>query len=237
MEQGLPSAKAVSQHFMNGWLKSEDDSSQNLQSDFIKSEIQVKVEPDQDDSSVLDVNELGMVSRSQGNVKEEFLDLGLQILPTGLMPPVEMEEELEITANTHTSPDKPLNRRTDTSSKRKKCTDKKRTSRKRKSTEPTEQVKPTRMNSDVSSERMKYLIMQGNATQQPEKAGKGRTSNKQHKEERFSCETCGKEFQRSDLLTDHVKIHRRQKPYGCDQCEMKFAKPSYLKIHLRRHGR
>uniref|UniRef100_A0A673HEJ3 C2H2-type domain-containing protein n=1 Tax=Sinocyclocheilus rhinocerous TaxID=307959 RepID=A0A673HEJ3_9TELE len=85
-------------------------------------------------------------------------------------------------------------------------------------------------------DRMKSLIMQGNATQHPEKAGKGRTSNKQHKEERFSCETCGKEFQRSDLLTDHVKIHRRQKPYGCDQCEMKFAKPSYLKIHLRRHA-
>ncbi len=236
MEQGLPSAKAVSLHFMNGWLKSEDNSSLTLQSDFIKSEIQVKVEPDQDDSSVLDVNELGMFCRSQGNVKEEFLDLGLQILPTGLMPPVEMEEELEITANTHTSPDKPLNRRTDTSSKRKKCTDKKRTPRKRKSTEPSEHVTPTRMNSDVSSERMESLIMQGNATQHPEKAGKDRTFNKQHKEERFSCETCGKEFQRSDLLTDHVKIHRRQKPYGCDQCEMKFAKPSYLKIHLRRHA-
>ncbi|XP_026079604.1 uncharacterized protein LOC113056899 [Carassius auratus] len=167
MDQNLPSAKAVSQHFMNGWLKSEDDISPTLQPDFIKTEIQVKVEPDQDDSSVLDVNELRTFSRSQRNVKEEILDLGLQILPTGLMPPVEMEEELEIAANAHTSPDKPLNRRTHPSSKRKKCTDKKRTSRKRK---PTEQIIPTKTNSDLSSERMKSFIMPGNVTQHPEKA-------------------------------------------------------------------
>ncbi|XP_043110501.1 uncharacterized protein wu:fj13e08 isoform X2 [Puntigrus tetrazona] len=163
MEQGLPSA-SVSQHFFNGWLKREDDSSLTLQSDFIKSEIQVKVEPDQDDSSLLDVNELGTFSHPQGNVKEEFLDLGLQILPAGLMPPVEMEEELEIT---RTSPDKSLNRRTDTSSKGKRCTVKKRTSRKRK---PTEEIIPPKMNSDVSSERMSLLIMQGNAKRHPEKA-------------------------------------------------------------------
>uniref|UniRef100_A0A8C2FTP5 C2H2-type domain-containing protein n=1 Tax=Cyprinus carpio TaxID=7962 RepID=A0A8C2FTP5_CYPCA len=178
MEQGLPSAKAISQHFMNGCLKSEDDSSLSLQSDSIKSEIQVKVEPDQDDSSLLDMNELGASPHSQGNIKEE----------------------------------------------------------KRKSTERTEQIIPTEMNSDVSNEGKKCLIMQGSATRHPEQVGIGRTSNKQHKEERFSCETCGKEFQRSDLLTDHMKIHRRQKPHACDQCEMKFAKPSYLKIHLRRHA-
>ncbi|XP_042625041.1 zinc finger protein 37 homolog [Cyprinus carpio] len=236
MEQGLPSAKAISQHFMNGCLKSEDDSSLSLQSDSIKSEIQVKVEPDQDDSSLLDMNELGASPHSQGNIKEEFLDLGLQILPTGLMPPVEMEGELEITKNTHSSPDEPLSRRSDSLSKRRKCTDKQGTTRKRKSTERTEQIIPTEMNSDVSNEGKKCLIMQGSATRHPEQVGIGRTSNKQHKEERFSCETCGKEFQRSDLLTDHMKIHRRQKPYACDQCEMKFAKPSYLKIHLRRHA-
>ncbi|XP_052469858.1 zinc finger protein 37 homolog [Carassius gibelio] len=227
MEQGSPSAKLISQHFMNGRLKNEDDRSLILQSDFIKSEIQVKVEPDLDDTSLLDVNELGTFPHSQGNIKEEFLDLGLQILPIGLMPPVEMEEEFEITKNTHSSPDEPLNRRSDSLSKRKKSTDKQTTTRKRKLTERTEQIILTEMNSDVSNEGKKCLVMQG---------GKGRTSDKQHKEERFSCETCGKEFQRSDLLTDHVKIHRRQKPYACGQCEMKFAKPSYLQIHLRRHA-
>ncbi|XP_050982426.1 uncharacterized protein wu:fj13e08 isoform X1 [Labeo rohita] len=169
MDQGLSSAKAVSHHFMNGCLKSEDDSSLTFQSDFIKSEIQVKVEPDQDDSSLLDVNEPGTFPRSQGNVKEEFLDLGLQILPAGLMPPVEMDEEFEITTNTHSSPHKPVNRRTDSLSKRKKCADKQRTSRKRKPTAPAEQITPSKMNFSVSSEGMKSL-MQGNATRHPEKA-------------------------------------------------------------------
>ncbi|KAL1262856.1 hypothetical protein QQF64_005595 [Cirrhinus molitorella] len=166
MEQGLPSMKAVSHHFMNGCLKSEDDSSQ----DFIKSEIQIKVEPDQNDSSLLGVNELATFPRPQGNIKEEFLDLGLQILPSGLMPPVEMDEEFEIATNTHTSSHKPVNRRTAASSKRKKCTDKQRTSRKRKSTEPTGQITPTKMNSDVSSKDVKSLIMHGKTTRHPEKA-------------------------------------------------------------------
>ncbi|CAM4726448.1 unnamed protein product [Leuciscus chuanchicus] len=107
MEQSLPSADAISQHFMSGCLKSEN----GLQTDFNQSEIEVKVEPDQYDSSSLDVNELETFPRSPGHVKEEILDHGLQVLPDGLMPPVEMDEELEIATNSHTSPDKP-NRRT-----------------------------------------------------------------------------------------------------------------------------
>lgn len=235
MEQGLPSEKAVSQ---DGCLKSENE----FQTDFIQSEIQVKVEPDQDDSSFLDVNELETFPRFNGRIKEEILDLGLQILPDGLMPPVEMEEDLEIATNSHTSPDEP-DRRTGSSSKRKRINKRKATNASSqtircptKQSKTTQQIISTKMNYDGSGEGIKCLIMQGNATQHPEKSGKGRTSNKQQKEERFSCETCGKIFQRSDLLTDHVKIHRRQKPYACDQCEMKFAKPSYLKIHLRRHA-
>jgi len=168
----LPSAEAISQHLVTGCLKSEN----GLQTDFIQSEIEVKVEPDQYDSSLLDVNELERFPLSPGHVKEEILDHGLQLLPDGLMPPVEMDEDLEIATNSHTSPDKP-NRRTGSSSKRKKHTDKQ---GKRKATNasshtmrcPTEQSK--KMNSNVSSEGIKCLIMQGNATHHPEKSGKTR---------------------------------------------------------------
>lgn len=55
-------------------------------------------------------------------------------------------------------------------------------------------------------------------------------------EEIFCCETCGKEFKRYDLLSDHRRGHGRKRPYACDQCGMMFAKPAYLKIHLRRHA-
>lgn len=54
--------------------------------------------------------------------------------------------------------------------------------------------------------------------------------------ETFTCETCGKLFDRSDRLTDHRKVHRKKLLYSCDRCEMRFSKPAYLKIHLRRHA-
>ncbi|XP_067278005.1 piggyBac transposable element-derived protein 4 [Pseudorasbora parva] len=155
MEQGLPSAKAVSQHLMSGCLKSENEQ----QTDFIQSEIQVKVEPDQDDSLSNDGNDLETFPCSPGHVKEEIFDLGVQILPDGLMPPVEMEEELEIATNSHTSPDQP-NRKTGSSSKRKKHTDKQRVTGKRKATNasshtircPTKQILSiVHRNSEVSA--------------------------------------------------------------------------------------
>ncbi|XP_002664231.1 uncharacterized protein wu:fj13e08 [Danio rerio] len=233
MEQGLPSPKAASlQLMMTGCLKSENNSTFTSQTNSMEPEIEVKLEPDQDSSS-LDFNEPEMFPHSPGVIKEENVDFGMQILPTGLIPPVEMEEDSEIKTN-----------KADLS---KKCTGKQKTTRKRKgsdapshsmrcSTEQcktTNQIIPTKMNSDVSGEEITYVIIQENTTQNPKKPGSGKTS---CKEERFMCETCGKGFQRSDLLTDHRKIHRRQKPYACEHCGMKFAKPSYLKIHLRRHA-
>lgn len=212
------------QEDLNGYLKTENDSILTLKAELIQSDIhppQVKVKSDQDD-----------FSWSQGDYKEELLDLGLQIkkeafddLPTGLIPPIEMDEEFEIVRNTHASLDKTLNK----SSSSKKCKTRKSSTKKSDasskdvgwSAEQTE-------NPDLSKDKTCFIT--------PDKIGKDKKSNKLHKENIFSCETCGKEFHQSALLTDHVKIHRRQKPYTCDQCEMKFAKPSYLKIHLRRHA-
>lgn len=72
------------------------------------------------------------------------------------------------------------------------------------------------------------------------KSRDGRTLLKRHPHadgvEAFWCETCGKQFKRYDLLSDHRRGHNRKRPYACDQCGMMFAKPAYLKNHLRRHA-
>lgn len=88
----------TSEDFTNGYLKTENDDIFKLKAEFIHSDIHpphVKVKSDQD------------VLWSRGDYKEEFLDLGLQIkkeafgnIPTGLIPPIEMDEEFEMTRNT-----------------------------------------------------------------------------------------------------------------------------------------
>lgn len=197
------------QDFTNRYLKTENDDIFKLKVELIQSDIhpsQVKVKSEQD-----------VFSWPLGDCKEEFLDLGLQMkkesfdnIPSGLIPPIEMDEEFEMT-DTHASSDKTPNKSSRGSKKYK-------------------TRKSSTKKSDASSK--------GSAEQtgNPDSKRQTNKSNKLHKENLFSCETCGKEFHHSALLTDHVKIHRRQKPYTCDQCEMKFAKPSYLKIHLRRHA-
>lgn len=228
MDEGLLPVKTLKQiktedemmnqeDFMHGYLQTENDSI-TLKTELIQSDIhpaQVKVKSDED-----------VFSWSQWDCKEELLDLGVQVkkeafdeLPTGLIPPVEMDEEFEIARNA--SLDKTLNK----SSRSKKCT---RSTKKSDPSSKDVRRSAEQTGNDLSKGKTRFSTS--------EKTGKDKKCNNLHKENIFSCETCGKEFHQAALLSDHVKIHRRQKPYTCDHCEMKFAKPSYLKIHLRRHA-
>ncbi|XP_051503692.1 zinc finger protein 329 [Myxocyprinus asiaticus] len=296
MEQSLPSVLTLTQtnpeDKMSSMLSFSNQESLSLhcmsenntvtntlekQSDITAAQVEVKVEYDQDASSLVDLNIIETSPHSYGDATDEFLDLGQQVkkeVPddlTGLIPPVEMEDEFEsnthafadepmedeFESNTHAFADESLNRRKNVD-KRKNRSSKQSMAGKRKANErnsdasskgmecsaeqceTTEKIISTKMKSDVPSKIIKCSGRQRKALEhrcEPgDKAGKSRGFNKLQKEELFRCETCGKEFQRSDLLTDHVKIHRRPKPYTCDHCQMKFAKPSYLKLHLRRHA-
>ncbi|XP_051508182.1 uncharacterized protein LOC127414289 isoform X1 [Myxocyprinus asiaticus] len=152
MSSTLPSnnQEPVSLHCVSGFLKGENDTLTNtviIQSEFSQSYIpqtQVKMEYDQDASSLVDVNIIEMSPHSHGGATEEFLDLGLQVMKevpddvtTGLIPPVEMDDEFE--RNTLAFSDKPLNRR-------KKVAERSAASRKRKTTE---------INCDASIQGMK----------------------------------------------------------------------------------
>ncbi|XP_036430071.1 zinc finger protein 239 [Colossoma macropomum] len=134
-------------------------------------------------------------------------------LPAGLIPPVEIDDEecdIAWTEKSSKCLDKPFKKK----------------------------VKP-----GASETRKRYKAKPRKAQKHKSrycgKASDGRTTLKMQTKkhgEPFRCETCGKDFKRSDLLTDHVKVHKRKRPYPCDECGMMFAKPAYLKIHLRRHA-
>lgn len=140
--------------------------------------------------------------------------------PHGLIPPIEMEDDecdVECTANLNTCLNTILSTKSDAAklNLRDSDTDK----------------KCIRIRKRKARKRTKQRCVKGRD---------GRTSLKTHPnpdgEEAFWCETCGKEFKRFDLLSNHRREHDRKRPYACEQCGMMFAKPAYLKIHLRRHA-
>nr|XP_054920164.1 zinc finger protein 22-like [Dermacentor andersoni] len=55
-------------------------------------------------------------------------------------------------------------------------------------------------------------------------------SDKKHK-----CETCGKQFRRTDYLTKHYRTHTDERPYKCKICDKSFRQPNHLDNHKRTH--
>ncbi|KAM6902523.1 uncharacterized protein FYW49_016146 [Xenentodon cancila] len=54
-------------------------------------------------------------------------------------------------------------------------------------------------------------------------------------EKSHMCSTCGKRFSRADLLKSHKRTHTGERPYSCNMCSKNYAHPSQLRIHKRLH--
>uniref|UniRef100_A0A3Q2CBP3 C2H2-type domain-containing protein n=1 Tax=Cyprinodon variegatus TaxID=28743 RepID=A0A3Q2CBP3_CYPVA len=52
---------------------------------------------------------------------------------------------------------------------------------------------------------------------------------------KFSCDDCGKIFDRKQNLEIHRQIHTGHKPYGCDMCVKRFGHKANLKAHIKVH--
>ncbi|KAM6079349.1 LOW QUALITY PROTEIN: uncharacterized protein LJ206_009029 [Theristicus caerulescens] len=52
----------------------------------------------------------------------------------------------------------------------------------------------------------------------------------------YACPTCGKGFDKPNLLSKHKVIHRQDKPYKCQECGMAFVQLLRLKRHQQTHS-
>lgn len=52
----------------------------------------------------------------------------------------------------------------------------------------------------------------------------------------YACPTCGKGFDKPNLLSKHKVIHREDKPYKCQECGMAFVQLLRLKRHQQTHS-
>ncbi|XP_063102619.1 zinc finger protein 275 isoform X2 [Cavia porcellus] len=51
----------------------------------------------------------------------------------------------------------------------------------------------------------------------------------------FECEECGKRFKKNAGLSQHLRVHSREKPFDCEECGRSFAAHNHLFRHQKLH--
>ncbi|VVC99049.1 unnamed protein product, partial [Leptidea sinapis] len=60
--------------------------------------------------------------------------------------------------------------------------------------------------------------------------------NLKHTDEKLhSCDECGKSFNHSGHLKNHIRVHTGDKPFSCDECGKSFTVSATLRNHKKIH--
>ncbi|XP_021107944.1 zinc finger protein 275 isoform X1 [Heterocephalus glaber] len=51
----------------------------------------------------------------------------------------------------------------------------------------------------------------------------------------FECEECGKRFKKNAGLSQHLRVHSREKPFDCEECGRSFSAHTHLFQHQKLH--
>lgn len=65
---------------------------------------------------------------------------------------------------------------------------------------------------------------------------KKKHKNKEKQPAIFICDVCKKEFKAKPLLTRHLKLHSKVRPFQCPKCPKKYSRSDQLDVHLAQHN-
>ncbi|XP_061398307.1 zinc finger and BTB domain-containing protein 41-like [Musca vetustissima] len=86
-----------------------------------------------------------------------------------------------------------------------------------------------------ATKKQKLEAGQNNSMEEEGEPVVEKANDKNRRNWRYTCDVCGKVYDRISRLQRHSRVHATHKKHECDICKARFSTASYLKIHKENH--